>query len=71
MCSAIRKSPSASSPRGETARRACWSPYRFSNQSNKASYDLRVDYTQPPVPPLSDEDAEWAAQVLQGRAQVL
>lgn len=36
----------------------------------KASYDLRVDYNKPPVPPLSDEDAQWAAQVLQDRAQV-
>lgn len=26
----------------------------------RARFDLRLDYTQPPVPPLSDEDAEWA-----------
>jgi hypothetical protein len=31
---------------------------------DKASYDLRVDYSKPPVPPLSDADAEWTAQVL-------
>lgn len=31
---------------------------------DRASYDLRVDYTQPPVPPLADADARWAAQVL-------
>lgn len=31
---------------------------------DRASYDLRVDYTQPPVPPLSDTDAQWAGQVL-------
>jgi len=26
----------------------------------RARFDLRLDYIQPPVPPLSDEDAEWA-----------
>ncbi len=31
---------------------------------DEASYDLRVNYTQPPVPPLSDADAQWAIQVL-------
>lgn len=31
---------------------------------DEASYDLRVDYTQPPVPPLSDVDAQWAAEAL-------
>jgi hypothetical protein len=34
---------------------------------DEASYDLRVDYAKPPVPPLSDADAEWAAQVRQPR----
>jgi hypothetical protein len=24
-------------------------------------FDLRLDYTQPPVPPHSPEDADWAA----------
>ncbi len=31
---------------------------------DKASYDIRVNYTQPPVPPLSDADAQWAHSVL-------
>jgi hypothetical protein len=30
---------------------------------DEASYDLRVDYQKPPVPPLNDVDAQWAAQV--------
>ncbi len=25
----------------------------------RARFDLRLDYTQPPVPPLSDVDAAW------------
>ena len=29
-----------------------------------ARYDLRVDYRQPPMPPLAPEDAAWAAAVL-------
>jgi hypothetical protein len=28
-------------------------------------YDLRVDYTKPPAPPLSEVDARWAAEILQ------
>ncbi len=31
---------------------------------DRARFDLRLDYTQPPVPPLSDEDATWAEQLL-------
>lgn len=31
---------------------------------DRASYDLRVDYTRPPIPSLSDADAEWARQAL-------
>jgi len=31
---------------------------------DEASYDLRIDYAKPPVPPLSDEDAQWAMEVL-------
>ena len=27
---------------------------------DEARYDLSIDYSVPPVPPLSDEDAEWA-----------
>jgi len=26
----------------------------------RARYDLSLDYTQPPVPPVRDEDATWA-----------
>lgn len=29
---------------------------------NRARFDLRLDYTQPPVPPLTDEDAAWARE---------
>ena len=31
-----------------------------------ARYDLRVDYRQPPMPPLAPENAAWAAAVLRG-----
>jgi hypothetical protein len=30
----------------------------------RARFDLRLDYTQPTIPPLSDEDAAWAKQLL-------
>jgi hypothetical protein len=30
----------------------------------RARFDLRLDYTQPPVPPLSEEDASWAEPLL-------
>lgn len=30
----------------------------------RARYDLRLDYSQPPTPPLADEDAAWAAWLL-------
>ncbi len=30
----------------------------------RARYDLRVDYSQSPVPPLSDADTEWAQSLL-------
>jgi hypothetical protein len=29
------------------------------------SYDLSIDYTQPPKPALADESASWLAQLLQ------
>jgi hypothetical protein len=32
----------------------------------RARYDLRVDYRQPPVPPLAPEAAAWAEAVLRG-----
>lgn len=31
---------------------------------DRAGYDLAVDYGQPPVPLLSGEDAQWAAQLM-------
>lgn len=31
---------------------------------DRAGYDLSVDYTQDPVPPLEGEDAAWLAQLL-------
>ena len=31
---------------------------------DRAGYDLAIDYSQPPVPPLREEDVEWAAQLL-------
>lgn len=31
---------------------------------DRARFDLRLDYSQPPVPPLSDEDTAWAQQLL-------
>jgi hypothetical protein len=34
---------------------------------DRASYDLRIDYRRPPVPPLADKDLAWAAQHLAAR----
>ncbi len=31
---------------------------------DEVGYDLAIDYSQPPVPPLSDEDAVWTQQLL-------
>ncbi len=30
----------------------------------RARFDLRLDYSQPPVPPLDDEDAAWAGELV-------
>ena len=30
----------------------------------RARFDLRLDYTRPPVPPLDDEDAVWASELV-------
>ncbi len=30
---------------------------------NRARFDLRLDYTKPPLPPLSDEDSAWAEKL--------
>ena len=34
---------------------------------DRAGYDLRVDYRQPPEPPLGEADAAWAAALLRER----
>jgi len=34
----------------------------------RASFDLRLDYTKSPVPPLADEDAEWAKSLITNRS---
>lgn len=31
---------------------------------DRARYDLAIDYSQPPVPPLQDDDVDWARQLL-------
>jgi hypothetical protein len=31
---------------------------------DRAGYDLAIDYRQPPVPPLQDDDADWARRLL-------
>jgi len=32
---------------------------------DEARYDLSIDYSQPPIPPLSEDDAEWARELLE------
>jgi hypothetical protein len=32
---------------------------------DQAVYSLRIQYDQPPTPPLAEADAAWAAEVLQ------
>ncbi len=34
---------------------------------DRAGYDLRIDYAAAPDPPLSDEDAAWAASLMRAR----
>jgi hypothetical protein len=36
---------------------------------DRASYDLAIDYSQPPVPPLQDADTAWARQLLSKPSQ--
>jgi hypothetical protein len=31
---------------------------------DEARYDLSIDYSQPPTPPLNEADAEWAKALL-------
>lgn len=33
---------------------------------DRARFDLRLDYTRPPVPPLADDDAAWRRELLRG-----
>ena len=33
----------------------------------RASYDMSLDYSQPPVPPLREEDAAWAREQIEQR----
>jgi hypothetical protein len=37
----------------------------------RARFDLRLDYTKPPVPSLGEEDADWARGILGGREEAL
>lgn len=32
---------------------------------DEARYDLSIDYSQPPISPLSEDDAEWARELLE------
>jgi hypothetical protein len=36
---------------------------------DEGRYAMKIDYTQPPVPALGTEDAEWARQLLSSRPQ--
>jgi len=33
----------------------------------RARFDLRLDYTQPPIPPLAEADAAWAQEIITAR----
>jgi hypothetical protein len=33
----------------------------------RARYDLSLDYSRPPVPPLDEEDVEWARELIAQR----
>ncbi len=35
----------------------------------RARYDLRIDYSLPPNPPLNSEDAEWANMLMKSRSE--
>jgi hypothetical protein len=34
----------------------------------RARYDLSLDYSQPPLPPLREEDVEWARELISARS---
>jgi hypothetical protein len=35
---------------------------------DRARFDLRLDYTRPPVPPLAGDDAAWARALMSSRS---
>jgi Protein of unknown function (DUF4058) len=35
----------------------------------RAHFDLRLDYTQPPIPPLAEADAAWARELITAPAR--
>jgi hypothetical protein len=37
---------------------------------DRARFDLRLDYTKPPVPPLAEADAAWARQLTDARTNL-
>ena len=37
----------------------------FHDLYQRARFDLRLDYTQPPIPPLSEADTVWAQELMQ------
>jgi hypothetical protein len=37
---------------------------------DRGAYDLRIDYTAAPVPPLSETDAAWADVLLRERRSI-
>ncbi len=37
----------------------------------RARFDLRLDYTKPPSPPLEEEDAAWARDIISRRQALL
>jgi len=39
----------------------------FKTVYDRAAYDISVDYRREPQPPLADEDAKWARELLVGR----
>ena len=36
---------------------------------DEARYDLSIDYGQPPIPPLAEDDAAWAQALLEGNVK--
>jgi hypothetical protein len=38
---------------------------------DQSGYDLRIDYSRPPEPPLSEADAQWAKEVLRAQGAMV